>query len=88
MTKVQVTFPLSRPLTESDLVSISHMHSVYGFLAVRLKPSGQELFIEYDASRLSRKEARASLEQNGLPIADPPPNAPATPHTDSPATPN
>lgn len=47
------------------------MHAVYGFLAVRLAPSGVELFIEYDASRLSPKEVRASLEQNGLPLAHP-----------------
>lgn len=72
MTKVQVTFPFSRPLTESDLVSISHMHSVYGFLAVRLTPAGDALFVEYDASRLNRKEVRGSLEQNGLPLATPP----------------
>lgn len=78
MTKVQLTFQFSRPLTEDDYVSISRMHSVYGFMAVRLKP-GPELFIEYDASRLSPKEVRASLEQNGLPLSPAePPNAPVS----------
>jgi hypothetical protein len=72
MTKVQLTFRFSRPLDESELVSISRMHSVYGFFAVRLKPSGDELFIEYDASRLSPTEVRASLEEHGLPLAPPP----------------
>jgi hypothetical protein len=72
MTKVQLTFPLSRQLTDADLVSISRMHSVYGFLAVRLKPAASQLFVEYDASRLSPKEVRASLEEHGLPIATPP----------------
>jgi hypothetical protein len=73
MTKVQVTFPLTRPLTDTDLNRISHMHSVYGFNAVRLKPSGDALFVEYDASRLSPKDVRGSLEQNGLPIGPPAP---------------
>jgi hypothetical protein len=72
MTKVQLTFHFSRPLDESELVSISRMHSVYGFFMVRLKPSGDALFVEYDASRLSPKEVRASLEEHGLPLADPP----------------
>ena len=80
MTKVDITFKLSRPLEEPQFVAISHMHSVYGFLAVRLKPSGDELFVEYDASRLSPKEVRASLEQNGIPVASP--SAPAVPKTE------
>ena len=45
---------------------------------VRLKASGEELFVEYDASRLSPKEVRGCLEQNGLPLAPAPPKAPAT----------
>ncbi len=69
MTKVQTTFKLSRPLTGDDLGSIAHMHSVYGFLAVRVQPSGHELFVEYDFSRLSAKEVRGALEENGLPLA-------------------
>jgi len=68
MTKVQTTFQLSRPLSDTDAARIAHMHSVYGFLAVRLTGSGDKLFVEYDASRLSPKEVRGSLEQNGLPL--------------------
>ena len=73
MTKVQTTFTLSRPLNETDVVRISHMHSVYGFLAVQLTASGEKLFVEYDASRLTPKEVQGSLEQNGLPLAGPQP---------------
>jgi hypothetical protein len=69
MTKVQLTFKFSRALGEPELVAISRMHSVYGFLAVRLKPATDELFVEYDASRLSAKEVRAALEQHGIPLA-------------------
>jgi hypothetical protein len=73
MTKVQITFPLARPLTDSDLACIARMHGVYGFNIVRLKPSGDALFVEYDASRLSPKEVRAALEASGLPLGVTPP---------------
>jgi hypothetical protein len=69
MTKVQTKFKLSRALTEKDLESIQHMHSVIGFLAVRVAPSGNELWVEYDYSRLSVEEVRGSLDNNGIPIA-------------------
>ncbi len=71
MTKVQITFKLSRSLVENDLVNIGKMHSVYGFNFVRLKAGAGELFVEYDASRLSQKEVRASLEEHGLPLTVP-----------------
>ena len=72
MTKVQTTFKLSRALGDKDLDAISHMHTVYGLFATRLLPSGEELFVEYDASRLSLREVRGTLEQNGLPLAPAP----------------
>ena len=68
MTKVQLTYKLSRPLTDRDLENISRVHSVYGMFAVRLLPSERELFVEYDASRLSPKEVRGTLQEHGLPV--------------------
>lgn len=84
MTKVQVTFKLSRPLTDTDFNNISRVHSVYGILAARVKPTLHELFVEYDASRLSTNEVRGTLEHHGLPIAPgasvyTPPPAPVQP---------
>lgn len=69
MTKVQVTYKLSRPLTDVDFNNIARVHSVYGILAARIKPALDELFVEYDASRLSPSDVRGALEQHGLPIA-------------------
>ena len=69
MTKVQTTFRLSRSLTDQDLNSISAIHAVYGIVQAKLKPSLEELFIEYDASRLSREEVEGTLEEHGIPIA-------------------
>jgi len=68
MTKVQITYKLTRELSEQDLKSLAHVHSVYGILAVRLRGSGDELFVEYDASRLSPKEVRGTLEEHGIPV--------------------
>jgi hypothetical protein len=69
MTKVQVTFKLTRELTDQDLKAFAHVHAVYGILAARLQPSGNGLFIEYDFSRLSEKEVRGMLQEHGLPVA-------------------
>ena len=68
MTKVDTTFKLSRPLTDEELKKLARVHTVYGMLTVRLLPDGDGIFIEYDASRLSAKEARATLEQHGIPL--------------------
>lgn len=68
MTKVDLTFKLARGLTDKELDSIARIHAVYGMLTVRLLPSGDELFVEYDASRLSPNEVRGVLAQHGIPI--------------------
>jgi hypothetical protein len=68
MTKVQTRFKLQRALSERELESLAHVHAVYGILAARLQLPEEEVFIEYDASRLSLPEVRAMLEQHGLPV--------------------
>ncbi|HEX3682638.1 MAG TPA: hypothetical protein VHU83_08835 [Bryobacteraceae bacterium] len=68
MTKVQTTFQLARELNDRELKSLSRLHAVYGILAARVLPS-HELFIEYDASRLSSSDARGAIEQLGIPIS-------------------
>lgn len=69
MTKVDITFKLSRPLNDRDLKNIARIHAVYGMLQTQVLPSGDELFVEYDASRLNPKEVRGTLEEHGLPLA-------------------
>lgn len=68
MTKVQLSFKLSRPLRDEDLKQISRVHAVFGMLAVRLSASGSDLFVEYDASRLSVPDVKGALEAHGLPL--------------------
>ena len=68
MTKVQTTFKLSRDLDSEDLNKIARVHAVYGMLATRVLASGAELFVEYDASRLTAKDVRGTLEEHGIPL--------------------
>jgi copper chaperone CopZ len=68
MTKVQTTFKLYRALSDQDLNQISRVHGVYGMLSTKVQPSGDEIQVEYDASRLSLKEVRSVLEARGLPL--------------------
>jgi hypothetical protein len=69
MTKVQLTFKLTRDLSDQDLEALAHVHAVYGIFAARVLASGDELFVEYDASRLSPDDVRGTLEEHGIPIA-------------------
>jgi hypothetical protein len=68
MTKVQMRVPLSRSLEEKDFERIAHIHTVYGILAARVLAPDNELFVEYDSSRLSRSEVCEMLAENGIPI--------------------
>jgi hypothetical protein len=68
MTKVQLSFKLARALRDDDLKQISRVHAVFGMLVVRLSSSGGELFVEYDASRLSVPDVKGALEAHGLPL--------------------
>ncbi|HMF74776.1 MAG TPA: hypothetical protein VK604_03850 [Bryobacteraceae bacterium] len=68
MTKVQLSFKLSRPLRDDDLKQISRVHAVFGMLAVKVSAGGDELFVEYDASRLTVSDVKGTLEAHGLPL--------------------
>jgi hypothetical protein len=68
MTKVQLEYDLTRPLTDHDSAAVGNVHSWYGILRVQLSPSLDKLYVEYDASRLSEKDVEAGLQRFGLPI--------------------
>jgi hypothetical protein len=44
------------------------VHTVFGMLATRVLPSGDELMVEYDASRLTPKDVQGTLTAHGLPL--------------------
>lgn len=68
MTKVTLHYDLSRPLTDEDLTRIADIHKVYGMSHVRVAPSLDKLIVDYDASRLMKKDVEATLARFGIPI--------------------
>ena len=68
MTKVQMQFRLRQALPDSLLQAISDVHSIYGIQRVRVAPSLDKLFVEYDASRLRPSEVEAALAEAGIPL--------------------
>ena len=68
MTKVQLEYPLVRPLSDADSQAIANVHSSYGIMRVRLAPTLDQVTVEYDASRLSEKDLEAVLQRYGIPI--------------------
>jgi hypothetical protein len=67
MTKIQVSFNLSRPLDEQLLEHLANAYSTYGILRIEAKPEGK-LTVEYDATRLSQKDVQATLARAGIPV--------------------
>jgi len=70
MTKVTLHYPLTRLLQEEDLENIARVHRTYGMERVRVE-SPQTLTVDYDASRLMKKDVEAVLTSHGIPIQIP-----------------
>ena len=68
MTKVQTRFRLQRPLDDSSLNSLAAAHAIYGIHKLKLSPSLDELFVEYDATRLRPAEVESALAAAGIPV--------------------
>ena len=68
VTKVDLRYPLVRPLEENDAQAIADVHSYYGIMRVRPAPGLDHVIVEYDASRLSEKDLEAVLQRYGIPI--------------------
>ena len=68
MTKVTLHYDLTRPLLDEDLENVARVHGVYGMERVKVAPSLDKLTVDYDASRLMRKDVEAVLARHGIPI--------------------
>jgi hypothetical protein len=66
MTKVQLRFRLAGALDEQLMTRIADAHSVYGFQRIRV--DGDNLLVDYDATRLNPKEVEATLAGFGIPV--------------------
>lgn len=70
MTKVTLHYDLSRKLTDDDYANVAAMHSTYGMVRVQVAPSLDKIIVDYDASRLMKKDVEAVIARHGVPIAD------------------
>jgi hypothetical protein len=68
MTRVQTRFRLTRALDDSSLNALAAANAIYGIQRLKLEPSMDELFVEYDASRLRPAEVEYALATAGIPI--------------------
>ncbi len=68
MTKVTLHYDLSRKLTDEDFANVASVHSVYGMVRVSMAPSLDKITVDYDASRLMRKDVESALARYGIPV--------------------
>lgn len=71
MTKVTLHFDLTRELSDQDLENMARVHSTYGMSRVQLAPSLDKITVDYDASRLLKKDVEAVLARHAIPIRVP-----------------
>ncbi|HEY7337268.1 MAG TPA: hypothetical protein VH639_20425 [Bryobacteraceae bacterium] len=70
MTKVTLHYDLLRPLGDDDLENVANVHGTYGIVRVRLAPSLDKLTVDYDASRLMKRDVEAELRRYGMPLKE------------------
>jgi hypothetical protein len=68
MTKVTLHYDLRRPLGENDYENIAALHSVYGIVRVLPNLALDKLTVDYDASRMMKKDVEATLAKFGMPV--------------------
>jgi copper chaperone CopZ len=68
MTKVTLHYDLARSLADEDLQSIADVHGTYGIARVQVAPSRDKITVDYDASRLMKRDVEAVLLRHGIPI--------------------
>jgi hypothetical protein len=67
MTFLKTRFRLSRALRESDLKKFGTLSAVYGIRGLAV--DGNDLVVDYDASRVHEAEVLSEVLKLGLPVA-------------------
>ncbi|WP_031495303.1 hypothetical protein [Bryobacter aggregatus] len=68
MTRVELQYDLSKPLSDADYERLSELKSVYGVMGIRLRPDASGMTVEYDATRLNPDGVDHVLKRSGLPV--------------------
>jgi hypothetical protein len=67
MTFLNTRYHLARSLTTEELERLSTLSTLYGIRALDFE--GENLVIEYDASRIHEAEVLAAVRRTGIPVA-------------------
>ena len=68
MTFLNTRYRLARSLTSEELERSAALSTLYGIRGLDFE--GQDLVIEYDASRIHEAEVLAAVRQAGIPVAE------------------
>jgi hypothetical protein len=68
MTKVDLQFDLVRKLEDADAEAVGRVNGYFGVERVQIAKSLDKITVEYDASRLSRRDLEGALVRYGVPI--------------------
>ena len=71
MTFLDTHYRLAAPLTADDLERLARVSTVYGVRGLDI--NGDELKVEYDASRIHEAEVLAEIRKAGIPVVAPKP---------------
>ena len=74
MTFLNTRYRLTRHLNTGELEKVASVATIYGFRGLDF--DGDDLVIEYDASRIHEAEVLAAVRKAGLPVAARQPIAP------------
>ncbi len=66
MTFLKTRFNLKKELTTKDFERLSGLSTVYGIRGLSFE--GQDLIVEYDASRIHEAEVLARVRSTGIPV--------------------
>ncbi|HEY6292152.1 MAG TPA: hypothetical protein VI455_11425 [Terriglobia bacterium] len=67
MTFLNTHYRLTRSLTTEELEKVGMLSTLYGIRGLDFE--GQDLVVEYDASRIHEAEVLAAVRQAGIPVA-------------------
>jgi hypothetical protein len=68
MTRVELTYDLTRPLADNDYERLSNLTSVYGLMGYKFNPDATAMVVEYDATRMGPDGVDRVLRGSGLPL--------------------
>ncbi len=67
MTFLNTRYHLTKPLTAHELERLSRLASVYGIRNLSIE--GEDLVVEYDASRIHEAEVLGAIRRSGIGVA-------------------